>query len=57
MSCYLGTDSFPYYVVGTAFVYPEEPEPKLGRILVLSYNDSKLFQLYFYGNETHCNIH
>ena len=41
MSCRLGSSSSPYYVVGTAFVYLEEPEPKLGRILIFQYQDSK----------------
>lgn len=34
-----------YYVVGTAFVNPEEAEPKLGRIVVFRYHDQKLVQV------------
>uniref|UniRef100_H2YRR9 DNA damage-binding protein 1 n=1 Tax=Ciona savignyi TaxID=51511 RepID=H2YRR9_CIOSA len=42
MSCRLGTDPNSYFVVGTAFVYMEETEPKHGRILVFHYVDNKL---------------
>lgn len=42
MSCQLGADPSTYYVVGTAFVYPEESEPKQGRILVFKYTEGKL---------------
>ena len=40
-----GDDSNSYYVVGTAFVNPEESEPKQGRIVVFSYSDGKLQQI------------
>lgn len=35
-------DVATYFVVGTAYVRPEEHEPTKGRILVLQYEDSKL---------------
>ncbi|KAI6221851.1 DNA damage-binding protein 1 [Aphelenchoides fujianensis] len=35
----LGEAETPYYVVGTAYVNPDEPEVKLGRILVFAYDD------------------
>lgn len=41
ISTRLGNDPDPYYVVGTALLCNEEPEPTLGRILVLQYNDGK----------------
>ncbi|CAF0840644.1 unnamed protein product [Didymodactylos carnosus] len=31
-----------YIVVGTALVYEDEPEPKIGRLLVFRYNDGKI---------------
>ncbi|XP_072033765.1 DNA damage-binding protein 1-like [Amphiura filiformis] len=42
LSCKLGTDPNTYYIVGTAMVYPEEAEPKTGRIIVFHYSDGKL---------------
>ncbi|RUS91294.1 hypothetical protein EGW08_000908 [Elysia chlorotica] len=42
ISTTLGEDSTPYYVVGTAFVNGEDPEPKSGRIIVFHYNEGKL---------------
>lgn len=36
----------PYFVLGTAFVYPDEPEPKMGRLLVFKVNDGKLVQTF-----------
>jgi len=41
LSTKLGEDPNTYYVVGTAMVYPEEAEPKQGRILVFHYADGK----------------
>ena len=41
LSCKLGTDPNTYYIVGTAMVYPEEAEPKTGRIIVFHYLDGK----------------
>ena len=37
----LGSDPDPYYVVGTALISAEEPEPTQGRIVVFSYSDGK----------------
>ena len=37
-SCCLSNGTV-YYCVGTAFVNPEEPEPKTGRILLFEVND------------------
>lgn len=34
-----------YFIVGTAFVFPEENEPKEGRILVFEVTESKLIQV------------
>uniref|UniRef100_A0A3B3Q386 DNA damage-binding protein 1 n=1 Tax=Paramormyrops kingsleyae TaxID=1676925 RepID=A0A3B3Q386_9TELE len=42
VSCRLGKDPAVYFVVGTAMVYPEEAEPKQGRIIVFHYTDGKL---------------
>jgi DNA damage-binding protein 1 len=42
MSAKLGEDSATYYVVGTAFVNPEEAEPKLGRLILFAWQDGKL---------------
>ena len=45
LSCKLGDDPCPYYVVGTAFINPEEAEPKSGRLLIFSWADGKLSQV------------
>ncbi|CDQ72425.1 unnamed protein product [Oncorhynchus mykiss] len=42
VSCRLGRDPAVYFIVGTAMVYPEEAEPKQGRIIVFHYTDGKL---------------
>uniref|UniRef100_A0A3P8Z8J6 DNA damage-binding protein 1 n=1 Tax=Esox lucius TaxID=8010 RepID=A0A3P8Z8J6_ESOLU len=42
VSCRLGRDPSVYFIVGTAMVYPEEAEPKQGRIIVFHYTDGKL---------------
>ncbi|KAA0714579.1 DNA damage-binding protein 1 DDB p127 subunit [Triplophysa tibetana] len=42
VSCKLGRDLAVYFIVGTAMVYPEEAEPKQGRIIVFHYTDGKL---------------
>ncbi|KAM6979537.1 DNA damage-binding protein 1 [Aplochiton taeniatus] len=42
VSCRLGRDPAVYFIVGTAMVYPEEAEPKQGRIIVFQYTDGKL---------------
>ncbi|XP_015786302.1 DNA damage-binding protein 1 [Tetranychus urticae] len=42
VSARLGDDPNAYYIVGTCFVHPEEPEPKLGRIFVFHWADNKL---------------
>lgn len=44
-SCQLANDSNTYYCVGTAMVYPEEPEPKEGRIILFQLVDGKLIQV------------
>lgn len=41
VSCRLGKDPNTYFIVGTAMVYPEEAEPKQGRIVVFQYSDGK----------------
>ncbi|XP_035782512.1 DNA damage-binding protein 1-like [Anopheles albimanus] len=45
MSARLGNDPNTYYVVGTALVNPEEPEPKVGRIIIYQYADNELTQI------------
>ncbi|XP_019874533.2 DNA damage-binding protein 1 [Aethina tumida] len=45
ISCQLGTDHNTYFIIGTAVVNPEEPEPKQGRLLVFHWNENKLFQV------------
>ena len=42
ISAKLGDDSNTYYIVGTAMVYPEEAEPKQGRIIIFQWSDGKL---------------
>lgn len=44
VSCKLGKDPNTYFIVGTAMVYPEEAEPKQGRIVVFQYSDGKWTQ-------------
>ncbi|XP_074593114.1 DNA damage-binding protein pic [Brevipalpus obovatus] len=45
VSARLGSDSTTYYIVGTCFVHPDEPEPKLGRICIFQWLDNKLHQI------------
>ena len=45
ISCTLTNDSHQYYCVGTAFVHPEEAEPKSGR-LILFLLDEGILPLY-----------
>ncbi|ALC47529.1 pic [Drosophila busckii] len=45
MSAKLGDDGNTYYVVATSLVFPDEPEPKVGRIIIFHYNDNKLVQV------------
>ncbi|XP_035674429.1 DNA damage-binding protein 1-like isoform X1 [Branchiostoma floridae] len=45
VSCKLGDDPNTYFIIGTAMVYPEESEPKSGRIIVFQYTDGKLQQV------------
>ncbi|QQP55140.1 Uncharacterized protein FKW44_008242, partial [Caligus rogercresseyi] len=45
LSCKLGDDPNPYYIVGTALVNPEEFEPKSGRILIFQWRENKLHQI------------
>ncbi|XP_050068319.1 DNA damage-binding protein 1 [Anopheles maculipalpis] len=42
MSAKLGNDPNTYFVVGTGLVNPEEPEPKIGRIIIYRYADNEL---------------
>jgi len=44
-SCQLANDSNTYYCVGTAMVYPEEPEPKEGRLILFQLLEGKLIQI------------
>lgn len=52
VSCKLGKDPAVYFVVGTAMVYPEEAEPKQGRIVVFHYTDGKGCQIHKFGNSS-----
>ncbi|CAB3248582.1 unnamed protein product [Arctia plantaginis] len=45
VSCKLGDDPNYYYAVGTAFLNPEESEPKQGRILLFHWAEGKLVQI------------
>lgn len=45
ISTRLGEDPTPYFIVGTALINPDEPEPKMGRILLYHWNDGKLTQV------------
>ncbi|XP_058813684.1 DNA damage-binding protein 1 [Topomyia yanbarensis] len=45
ISAKLGNDPNTYYIVGTALVNPEEPEPKVGRIIIYLYADGALTQV------------
>ncbi|XP_031549547.1 DNA damage-binding protein 1-like [Actinia tenebrosa] len=45
MSCTLSDDPNTYYCVGTAFVFPEEAEPKSGRLLLFQLTEGKLVQV------------
>uniref|UniRef100_U5EVD6 DNA damage-binding protein 1 n=1 Tax=Corethrella appendiculata TaxID=1370023 RepID=U5EVD6_9DIPT len=45
ISAKLGDDPSTYYIVGTALVNPEEPEPKVGRIIIYQYADNVLTQV------------
>ncbi|KAK3726388.1 hypothetical protein QZH41_016253 [Actinostola sp. cb2023] len=45
MSCTLSDDPNTYYCVGTAYVFPEEPEPKSGRLLLFQLTEGKLIQV------------
>ena len=46
ISCMLGNDPHPYYVVGTGLVSPEESEAKSGRIIIFQWKVSFLYILY-----------
>lgn len=41
ISCKLGEDPTPYFIVGTGLVNPEESEPKAGRLLLFQWKDGK----------------
>ncbi|EDW14370.1 DNA damage-binding protein 1 [Drosophila mojavensis] len=45
MSAKLGDDPNTYYVVATSLVFPDEPEPKVGRIIIFHYHENKLTQV------------
>lgn len=49
VSCRLGKDPSVYFIVGTAMVYPEEAEPKQGRIIVFHYTDGQWPFLFFFN--------
>ena len=40
-SCKLANDTNTYYCVGTAMVYPEESEPKVGRLILFHLVDGE----------------
>ena len=41
ISTSLGEDRNTYYIVGTAFIVPEEAEPKVGRLMIFHYNEGE----------------
>ena len=43
ISAKLGEDPNTYFIVGTAIIYPEEAEPKQGRLVIFQYNDGKWY--------------
>ena len=45
VSCQLANDPNTYFCVGTAMVYPEEPEPKEGRLILFQLVEGKLIQI------------
>uniref|UniRef100_A0A1B6DPY2 DNA damage-binding protein 1 n=2 Tax=Clastoptera arizonana TaxID=38151 RepID=A0A1B6DPY2_9HEMI len=45
VSTKLGEDPDTYYIVGTAFVDPEDSEPKQGRIVMFQFTDGKLLEI------------
>ncbi len=45
ISCKLGDDPNPYYIVGTGIINPEESEPKAGRIIIFQWKDGKFNQV------------
>lgn len=45
ISAKLGDDPNTYFVVGTALVNADEPEPKCGRIIIYHFSDGKLQQI------------
>lgn len=45
ISAKLGDGPNTYYIVGTAIVNPEEPDPKVGRIIVFHFSEGKLHQI------------
>ena len=53
ISAKLGEDQNTYYIVGTAMVYPEEAEPKQGRIIIFHYHEGTSF---FYYLRSQCQI-
>jgi len=44
-SCKLGDDKSVYFVVGTGLVFPDESEPKIGRLIIFNWADGKLTQV------------
>ncbi|KAL8617543.1 DNA damage-binding protein 1 [Nucella lapillus] len=45
VSAKLGEDPNTYYIVGTAYIHPEDAEPKSGRLIMFHYTDGKLIQI------------
>lgn len=45
ISTKLGSDPTSYFIVGTAFVNPDESIPKMGRIILYHWNDGKFIQV------------
>lgn len=45
ISAKLGEDPTYYYILGTAFINPEDSEPKQGRIIMFAINEGKLNQV------------
>ncbi|XP_013398068.1 DNA damage-binding protein 1 isoform X2 [Lingula anatina] len=45
ISAKLGDDGNVYYIAGTAVVFPDDAEPKQGRIVIFHWHDGKLTQI------------
>ena len=54
VSCQLANDPNTYYCVGTAIIYPEEPEPKEGRLILFQLVEGTY--IFFHLLKNYCNL-